>query len=266
MCRNHISAAGERRVSFSIPSSRLFFWILALLTAVALRSGRGYRPFPAPDDLAYIPLVWAAGNPALYPRDTLVQEYQVLLHAPLWKWLVVTAESTVGLPWGFWVATTLLTIASVLALARLLRLLGAPGYFLPVAAVLAYGASVGLGRGKVRWRARQQHSDPIRGALPSSLVLRRLRPRATPCRRCAAWHGFSVAPPGRAARRVCGNRCCVGARAKRPPRGLRHRRCCRGRGGARHHSDRTQPRSESGADRVEQRRSHPSWLPLSITG
>jgi hypothetical protein len=129
-------------------SPRLFVWILALATALALRAGRDYRPFPAPDDLAYIPLVWAAGDPALYPRDTLVQEYQVLLHAPLWKALVVTLESTVGLALGFWIVTTLLTVASVFALASLLGLTGAGGFFLPVAAVLAFGASVGLGRGK----------------------------------------------------------------------------------------------------------------------
>ena len=71
MCRNDISAVGETRVSLGMTPSRLFLWILALLTALALRTGRGYRPFPAPDDLAYVPLVWAAGNPALYPRDTL---------------------------------------------------------------------------------------------------------------------------------------------------------------------------------------------------
>jgi len=129
-------------------SPRIFLGILALLTALALRVGRKYRPLPSDDDFAYIPTVWAAVDPALYPRDTLVQEYQVLLHAPLWKVLVVTAESTLGLTLGFWVVTILLTIASVLAMARLLRLTGAPGYFLPVAAVLAYGASVGLGRGE----------------------------------------------------------------------------------------------------------------------
>jgi hypothetical protein len=134
--------------SRTLVSSRLFLWSLALVTALALRAGREYRAFPAPDDLVYVPLVWAAGDPALYPRDTLVQEYQFLLHAPLWRVMVVTAESTLGLPWAFWIATTLLTIASVLAVAWLLRLMGAAGYFLPVAAVLAYGASVGLGRGK----------------------------------------------------------------------------------------------------------------------
>jgi hypothetical protein len=122
--------------------------MLALVTALALRTGRGYRPFPAPDDFAYVPLVWAAGDPALYPRDTLVQTYRVLLHAPVWKVLVAALESTLGLPWGFWIVTILLTLASVLALAWLLRLMGARGYFLPLAAMLVYGVSVGIGRGK----------------------------------------------------------------------------------------------------------------------
>ena len=196
-------------------SSRLFFSILALLTAVALRAGRGYRPFPAPDDLAYVPLVWA-GSPGLYPRDTFVQVYQVLLHAPMWKVLVVTLESTLDLPWGFWIVTTLLTVASVLAVAWLLRSTGVQGFFLPVAAVLVYGASVGLGRGKYDG-ARQQRSDPVGGAVSLALVLRRAHTGPARSGRRAARRGLPVAPAGCGPRRLGRDGCRLRPPAKRNP-------------------------------------------------
>jgi hypothetical protein len=131
-------------------SSRFFLVGLALATAFALRVFRRYRPFPSDDDFAYIPVAWAAQNPALYPRDALVQQYQLLHHAPMWSLLVNGAESTVGLVWGFWLLTMALTVASVFAVLQLMRIAGATGYLLPMAVALAFATWVGgFGRGAV---------------------------------------------------------------------------------------------------------------------
>ena len=107
-----------------------------------------YWPFPSGDDFAYIPVAWAAHDPALYPRDVLVQQCQLLLHAPVWSLLVNGAESTISLVLGFWLSTMALTVGSVLAVLRLMRIAGATGFLLPVGVALAFVTPVGgLGRG-----------------------------------------------------------------------------------------------------------------------
>lgn len=115
-------------------------------TALLLRAARGYRGFPALDDLAYLPLARAAIDPTLYPRDVIL--HQFVLHAPAWVPLVRVFDSTIGLPAGFWLLTVILSVATAAAAYRLMRALGGTGLLLAVVMLLGFvGRVVGVGRG-----------------------------------------------------------------------------------------------------------------------
>ena len=120
---------------------------IALGMALAARLALGYRPFPSIDDFVYIPLSWAHLDPAAYPSDYFVQQF--VFHVPLLPMIVALSESTVGLATGVLIATVLLSVATIAAMMRLLRAIGATGALLPVAVVIALcGHTIGLGRGQ----------------------------------------------------------------------------------------------------------------------
>jgi hypothetical protein len=117
-----------------------------LATVIAIRAVRPYRPFPSVDDFAYLPLAWAWRDPRLFPRDTLLRGF--VHHTPAWDVIVRVLDATVGEPLGFWLLTLLLTVATVVAVGRLLRATGVSLVLLPVVAALAFcGPVIGFGRG-----------------------------------------------------------------------------------------------------------------------
>ena len=120
---------------------------IAVAMALAARLALGYRPFPSIDDFVYIPLSWAHLDPTVFATDHFVQEY--VFHVPLLPVIVALSEATVGLAAGALFATLLLSLATMAAVMRLLRSIGASGALLPLVVVIALcGHTVGLGRGQ----------------------------------------------------------------------------------------------------------------------
>ena len=120
---------------------------LVLATALTLRAVHGYRPFPSVDDFVYVPLARAARSPELYPGDSLLHGFVV--HSPVWTWLVFLGDHVLDLATLFWLVTLALSIATVAAAYRILRLLGGPAYLLPLLAWIAFSGRVnGIGRGQ----------------------------------------------------------------------------------------------------------------------
>src|SRR6185369_14570770 len=117
-------------------SPRLPAALVLLATVIAIRAVRPYRPFPSVDDFAYLPLAWAWRDPRLFPRDTLLRGF--VHHTPAWDVIVRVLDATVGEPLGFWLLTLLLTVATVVAVGRLLRATGVSLVLLPVVAALAF--------------------------------------------------------------------------------------------------------------------------------
>lgn len=144
-----MSSLGDRSEAAELPRVPLSVPLvvgLIVSTALAVRAARGYRPFPSIDDFAYVPMAWAARDPALYPRDDLLHAF--VMHAPVWEFAVSAAEHTVGLSNGFWITTLLLTVATVAAVYRLLVAAGASPLLLPLVALLVFCSRVlGIGRG-----------------------------------------------------------------------------------------------------------------------
>lgn len=121
-------------------------WVLAIaLSAHALLP---YFPFPQPEDYSFAPLAEAWANPALYPRDDQVQSF-----APTpWPYIAVywLAKVTVNAGSGFWLATVLLTVASVFGLHAVMQRCGARGIALPLAVAIGLmAARPGLGSGSL---------------------------------------------------------------------------------------------------------------------
>jgi hypothetical protein len=116
------------------------------MTWLAVRAVRPYRSFPSIDDFAYVPLAWAWRDGSLFPRDTLARTF--VHHTPAWDIIVLVLDRTIGESLGFWLLTLLLTLATLGAVARLLRATGASPLLLPVVAAVAFcGPVIGFGRG-----------------------------------------------------------------------------------------------------------------------
>lgn len=119
---------------------------IAVGTGLLLRAAKGYRSFPSIDDFIYIPHARACIDPSLFPRDTVLQ--QMVDHVPLWPPLIRLLDGSLGLSLGLWLLTILLSIATTVAMMRLIRALGGSGLLLPIAALAVFAAKmVGLGRG-----------------------------------------------------------------------------------------------------------------------
>ncbi len=117
--------------------------VLPLATALLLRAGLGYRAFPSVDDFAYFPIALHHADPSWFATDLMVGGN--LLHTPIWPFLVSAFGS--ALPAALWVFTMALTIATVAAVFRLMRVAGAQGLLLPIAVLLAFCVRAnGLGR------------------------------------------------------------------------------------------------------------------------
>jgi hypothetical protein len=120
--------------------------LLLLATLVAVRAVRTYRPFPSIDDFTYVPLAWAWQDPSLYPRDTLLRAF--VQHTPAWDFVVIALDHTVGEAVGFWALTIALTMATLAAVARLLRATGVSILLLPLVVAIGFcGPVIGYGRG-----------------------------------------------------------------------------------------------------------------------
>src|SRR5689334_7062577 len=92
-------------------------------TCLAVRAVRPYRSFPSIDDFAYVPLAWAWQDGSLFPRDTLARAF--VHHTPAWDLIVMAFDRAIGESLGFWLLTLLLTFATLAAVGRLLRAIGA---------------------------------------------------------------------------------------------------------------------------------------------
>jgi hypothetical protein len=122
--------------------------LLVLATASLLHLGLGYRPLPSIDDFAYLPPFRHLADPSLYPRDALL--HSMSLHSVGWYVLYRIAQATVGLAQGFWLATLLLSVATVAGLLRLLGALAATPALLPLLALLSCASELhGVGRGQL---------------------------------------------------------------------------------------------------------------------
>ncbi|MEO7522119.1 MAG: hypothetical protein ABIW79_09910, partial [Gemmatimonas sp.] len=120
-------------------------WLWPLSVALVVRATRGYRGFPSIDDYAYVPVARAALDPTLYVGDWTLGAF--MFHSPVWALVVGAADRTIGLANGLWVATILLTIATVFAADRLLRTAGLPAYVLPLFVAVGFlGRVQGIGR------------------------------------------------------------------------------------------------------------------------
>ncbi len=120
--------------------------LLVTTTALVMRANNGIRAFPSVDDFAYLPLARRFLNHELFPDDVFVSTS--ILHAPAWAAVIWISEHTVGLALGFYIAVLLLSLFTVLAMWKLLRILGGSGALLPAAAILAFAnRAPGLGRG-----------------------------------------------------------------------------------------------------------------------
>ncbi len=122
-------------------------YIIAVAMAIVARAALGYRSFPSIDDFVYIPLARAHLDGALYSTDLFVQGF--VFHFPLLPVLVGLLESTIGLASGLLIVTLVLSVATVLAMLRLMRAFGATGVLLSLAVLIAVcGQLKGLGRGQ----------------------------------------------------------------------------------------------------------------------
>ena len=122
------------------------FALMVVATAIAVRVVRPYRPYPSIDDFAYVTLAWASRDPSLFPRDAVLRGF--VHHAPAWDLIVGAADSTIGEATGFWLLTMLLTLATITAVARLMRATGVSPLLLPLVAALGFcGPVIGFGRG-----------------------------------------------------------------------------------------------------------------------
>ena len=120
--------------------------LLVTTTTLVMRANNGIRPFPSVDDFAYLPLARRFLNHDLFPDDVFVSTS--ILHAPAWAAVAWLSEHTVGLALGFYIVVLLLSLFTVLAVWKLLRILGGSGVLLPAAAILAFAnRAPGLGRG-----------------------------------------------------------------------------------------------------------------------
>ncbi len=120
--------------------------LLVTTTTLVLRATNGIRAFPSVDDFAYLPLARRFLDHGLFPDDLFITTS--ILHAPAWAGVIWLSEHTVGLALGFYIIVLLLSLFTVLAAWRLLRVLGGSGTLLPAAAVLAFAnRAPGLGRG-----------------------------------------------------------------------------------------------------------------------
>ena len=120
--------------------------LLVTTTTLVIRANNGIRAFPSVDDFAYLPLARRFLNHGLFPDDVFITTS--ILHAPAWAVVIWVSEHTIGLALGFYVIVLLLSFFTVLAVWRLLRILGGSGVLLPAAAVLAFAnRHPGLGRG-----------------------------------------------------------------------------------------------------------------------
>ena len=120
--------------------------LLVATTTLILRADRGIRAFPSVDDYAYLPLARRFLNGELFPDDVFVTTS--ILHAPAWSVVIWLSEKTIGVAYGFYAMVLLLSFFTILAVWRLLRILGGSGALLPAAAMLAFANRVpGLGRG-----------------------------------------------------------------------------------------------------------------------
>ena len=120
--------------------------LLVTTTTLVMRANNGIRPFPSVDDFAYLPLARRFLNHDLFPDDVFISTS--ILHAPAWAAVTWLSEHTVGLALGFYIVVLLLSLFTVLAVWKLLRILGGSGVLLPAAAILAFAnRAPGLGRG-----------------------------------------------------------------------------------------------------------------------
>ena len=120
--------------------------LLVTTTTLVMRANNGIRPFPSVDDFAYLPLARRFLNHDLFPDDVFISTS--ILHAPAWAAVTWLSEHTVGLALGFYIVVLLLSLFTVLAVWKLLRILGGSGVLLPAAALLAFANQApGLGRG-----------------------------------------------------------------------------------------------------------------------
>lgn len=143
---NATTAPQPGRPPEAADSARWIGVLMPLAMGLVLFGLTDYRPFPSIDDFTYVPLARAAGDPALYPRDDILQG--MMLHTPAWRLAVAGLEGTVGLPAGYWLLTLALTLASVWAAYRLMAALAPPARLFPLAALLAFAGSMdGIGRG-----------------------------------------------------------------------------------------------------------------------
>ena len=138
-------SATTRQAVSRLPARALPAAVLAI-TWLAVRAVRPYRSFPSIDDFAYVPLAWAWQDGTLFPRDTLARAF--VHHTPAWDLIVAVLDRSIGESRGFWLLTLLLTLATLGAVARLLRATGASALLLPVVAAVAFcGPVIGFGRG-----------------------------------------------------------------------------------------------------------------------
>lgn len=108
------------------------FWTAwAVVLGLAVHAAVGHAPFPQPSDLVLAPLAEMAADPSLYPRDDLLRA----LRGEAWGYVAVyrLAEATVGVALGFRIVTALIAVATVLAMARILRAVEAGPWVLPLA-------------------------------------------------------------------------------------------------------------------------------------
>ena len=120
--------------------------LLVTTTTLVMRANNGIRPFPSVDDFAYLPQARRFLNHDLFPDDIFISTS--ILHAPAWAAVTWLSEHTVGLALGFYIVVLVLSLFTVLAVWKLLRILGGSGALLPAAAILAFAnRAPGLGRG-----------------------------------------------------------------------------------------------------------------------
>ena len=120
--------------------------LLVTTTTLVMRANNGIRPFPSVDDFAYLPQARRFLNHDLFPDDVFISAS--ILHAPAWAAVTWLSEHTVGLALGFYIVVLLLSLFTVLAVWKLMRILGGSGALLPAAAILAFAnRAPGLGRG-----------------------------------------------------------------------------------------------------------------------
>ena len=103
-----------------------WIWLLPISTALVLRLGSVYEPFPSAEALRTVPAAWTAGS-----------------GQPLWTAVIRVSDATGALAGAWWWLTVILAVGAAGGVFRLMRALGVAGFLLPPALAIGSAGIVG---------------------------------------------------------------------------------------------------------------------------